>query len=105
MRGELFGHPSEPNPSEGPSNPLERPIKSPPGVEHPVEDAQVELECDGDFVQEQREDPSLSQSWEQAVTPDQEGDNMPHPPQGPQFEIWGDCLYQVVQEPQTREVI
>ncbi|XP_065434808.1 scavenger receptor cysteine-rich type 1 protein M130-like [Chrysemys picta bellii] len=56
---------------------------------HSVEGARVELERNGDFLREQREDPTLSRAWEQATNPAIEEDGTLRTPQGPHFETDG----------------
>uniref|UniRef100_A0A674J7S6 Gypsy retrotransposon integrase-like protein 1 n=1 Tax=Terrapene triunguis TaxID=2587831 RepID=A0A674J7S6_9SAUR len=70
-----------------------------------MEETQRELERDIDFVKEQREDPTLSRAWEQAIVPGAGEDVPPRPPQGPRFEVQRDRLYRVVQEPHTLEAL
>uniref|UniRef100_A0A8C3FMI0 SCAN box domain-containing protein n=1 Tax=Chrysemys picta bellii TaxID=8478 RepID=A0A8C3FMI0_CHRPI len=50
------------DPGEGTSSTAETPVNHLGDGPRPVEDAQVELERDGDFLQEQREDPTLSRA-------------------------------------------
>ncbi|XP_065407431.1 uncharacterized protein LOC135972648 [Chrysemys picta bellii] len=99
----LLGSRLRDDPGEGTSSAAETPANCPGDRPRSVEDAQAELERDGDFLQEQREDPTLSRAWEQANNPVMEGDGTQRIPQGPRFEVWQDRLYRIAQEPQTRE--
>ncbi|XP_075753964.1 uncharacterized protein LOC142818437 [Pelodiscus sinensis] len=54
---------------------------------------------DGDFLQEQRNDPTLSRAWEQARVVTGEEDPKSETPRGPYFEVRNDRLYRVVKEP------
>lgn len=98
----FLSHPVDHDPGEGPSNLTKASGDPCPDVEIPVEDVQAELESNGDFLHEQREDPTLSRACEQASSPDQEGVT-PQPPQGSQFEVQRDCLYWVVKDPDPGE--
>lgn len=62
MKKGLLAHYLEPDTGKKPFNLPDTSINMHPNTEGLVDDAQVELEWDRDFVWEQKEDPTLSQA-------------------------------------------
>lgn len=87
-----------PDPFEGPG-PYSVESDAPEEVGHDC------LMVNGDFMREQREDPTLSCAWEQMTNTKEEGGNDQQIPQGPHFKVHNDRLYQMTKDLQTQEVL
>ncbi|XP_075779243.1 uncharacterized protein LOC142827525 [Pelodiscus sinensis] len=107
--------PPTPTPGGRPPRCRRRPCAPAPGTRPPDEAAasnpaspdpqETAFSLDGDFLEEQRNDPTLSRAWEQAGGPESRDRAPLGGPQGPRFEIRGDLLYRLTQDPQTQAEI
>lgn len=102
----LTGQRTEEDPGEGTSRGARRGAIRSPGIDAPPIDTQAaDIALDGDFLEEQRNDPTLSRAWEQTGGPEPTDLPPPERPQGPRFEVRGDLLYCLTQDPQTQAEI